>query len=108
MMTSALLSIHLNPSLKRMFFYECFKPLYQLVISHFSKESPRGVVAYVLDCDIVVSKFEQQSCYYIHFGTNTLGNGNDSSYPSPAIVLIQVLYTRKALALSNSQRLICH
>ena len=31
-------------------------------------------VVNVLDCDIVVSKFELQSRYYIHFCTNTLGN----------------------------------
>ena len=29
----------------------------------------------VLDCGIVVSEFELQSCYYIHFRTNTLGKG---------------------------------
>ena len=29
--------------------------------------SIRGVVANVLDCDIVVSKFDLQSLYYIHF-----------------------------------------
>ena len=32
----------------------------------------RGVVANVLDCDIVVSEFALQSYYYIHFQTNTL------------------------------------
>ena len=32
--------------------------------------SPYGVLAYVLDCDIEVSKFEPQSFYYIHFRTN--------------------------------------
>ena len=34
-----------------------------------------GVVVYVLDCNIIVSKFELQSRYYIHFWTNTLGKG---------------------------------
>ena len=32
--------------------------------------NPRGVVANVLYCDIVVSEFELQLCYYIHFRTN--------------------------------------
>ena len=32
-----------------------------------------GVVAKVLDCDIVRSEFELQSRYYVHFRTNTLG-----------------------------------
>ena len=36
-------------------------------------ENPRGVVANVLSCNIVVSAFEFQSRYYIHFQTNTLG-----------------------------------
>ena len=29
----------------------------------------------VLDCGIVVSEFELQSRYYVHFQTNTLGKG---------------------------------
>ena len=29
----------------------------------------------VLDYNIIVSKFELQPCYYIHFWTNTLGKG---------------------------------
>ncbi len=37
--------------------------------------STRDVVANLLDCDIVVSEFKLQSCYYIHFRTNTLGKG---------------------------------
>ena len=35
----------------------------------------RGIVANVLDCDIVVSEFEHHSPYYVHFRTNTLGEG---------------------------------
>ena len=30
---------------------------------------PHTVVANLLDCDIVISKFQLQSCYYIHFQT---------------------------------------
>ena len=33
------------------------------------------MVANVLDCDIVVSKFKLQSLYYIHFQTNILEKG---------------------------------
>ena len=40
--------------------------------------SPRGVVANVLDCEIVVSKFERQSHYYVHFRTYTHGEGMES------------------------------
>ena len=32
-------------------------------------------VTNVLDCDIIVSKFELQLCYYVHFQTNTLEKG---------------------------------
>ena len=35
--------------------------------------SLRGIVGKVYDCDILVSKFEPRSCYYIHFWTNTQG-----------------------------------
>ena len=34
-----------------------------------------SVMVNALDCKIVVSEFELQSCYYVHFGTNTLGKG---------------------------------
>ena len=40
--------------------------------------SPRGVVANVLDCNIVINEFELQSCYYIDFRTNTLGKDINS------------------------------
>ena len=36
---------------------------------------PRGIMVKVMDCGIVVSKFELQSRYYVHFWTNTLGKG---------------------------------
>ncbi len=39
---------------------------------------PRGVMVNVMDCGIVVSEFVLQSCYYVHFRTNTLGKGMNS------------------------------
>ena len=39
------------------------------------KECPRGVMVKVMDCGIVISEFELQSRYYVHFRTNTLGKG---------------------------------
>ena len=36
---------------------------------------PRGVMAKVMDCGIVVREFVLQSCYYVHFRANTLGKG---------------------------------
>ena len=43
----------------------------------FYSPSPQGhgVVANMLDCDIVAIKFKFQSCYYVHLQTNTLGKG---------------------------------
>ena len=32
-----------------------------------SGESPCGKLVNVLNCDIVVSEFKLQSCYYVHF-----------------------------------------
>ena len=36
---------------------------------------PRGVMVKVMDCGIVISEFELQSHYVVHFRTNTLGKG---------------------------------
>ena len=38
-------------------------------------ESPLGIVGTMLGCDIVLSKFELQSRYYIHFQTHTFWKG---------------------------------
>ena len=35
----------------------------------------RGISIETMDCKIVVSDFELQSRYYVHFRTNTLGKG---------------------------------
>ena len=44
-----------------------------------SSGSPWGVVAYVLDCNIVVSEFEPQSLSYVRFRINTLEKDMDVS-----------------------------
>ena len=41
-------------------------------LNTFSKCCPCGVAANVLNCEIVVSEFELQSCYYVHFGSYIL------------------------------------
>ena len=46
-------------------------------------KSPCGIVANVLDYNIVVSEFELHSGYYIPFRVNTLGEGYEPSYPTP-------------------------
>ena len=63
---------------------------------------PHGVVANVVDFDIVVSEFKPQSWDYIHFLTNALGKGVNSLSPNYG------LNTGMALALNNPWKLICH
>ena len=46
-------------------------------------DRPFGVVAYVSDRDVVVSVFEFQSCYYVHFRPNIKGKGMTSFTPPP-------------------------
>ena len=41
----------------------------------FMGESRHSVVVNVLNCNILVSEFKLQPCYYIHFHINTLGKG---------------------------------
>ena len=36
----------------------------------------------MLNCDLEVSKFEPQSCYYVHFRTNTFGKGMNLLIPA--------------------------
>ena len=43
---------------------------------------PSGRVASMLDCNIVASEFKFQSCFYVHFWTNTLGKGINFLIPS--------------------------
>ena len=42
----------------------------------------RGVLADVWGCDIVVSKFELQSHYCVHFRTKTPGKGKNPPIPA--------------------------
>ena len=44
-------------------------------LANLIEAGPHGIVANVLDCYIVVSEFELQSRYYVHFRTNTLQKG---------------------------------
>ena len=55
---------------------------------HSKGECPRGVMVKAVDCGFVVSKFELQSRYYVHFRTNTIEIGMNPLILS-AIVLLQ-------------------
>ena len=52
--------------------------------------SPRGVMVKAMDCGIVVSEFEFQSRYYVHFRKNTLEKGMNPLI-LPAVDLIVLL-----------------
>ena len=49
---------------------------------------PRLVMVKALDCRIVESEFELQSCYYVHFQTNTLG---ESINPFILLVMCKIV-----------------
>ena len=61
------------------------------LIQNVSKENPSGVMANGLDNDIVVSEFELQSRFYIHFQTNTLGKGMNSLILSVSGYIVPLL-----------------
>ena len=60
-----------------------------------------GVVANVLDCDIVVSDFEFQSRYYVHFWKRY-------EPPYPPSYKYHSCSTRMVVILNNPRSLICH
>ena len=63
---------------------------------------PRGVMVKVLVCGIVVSEFELQSRYYIHFRTNNLGKGMNSLSSQLWVKLHDYCSSRRmTLALNN-------
>ena len=62
-----------------------------------------GVMAKVLDCDIVVRMFEHQSHYYIHCQINTPGKGMKDNNTQQ-----WVKYYCHSSASNNPRRLICH
>ena len=55
------------------------------------RRETRGVVANLLDYDIIVSKFELQSSQYIHFRTNTLGSILNPLIPSDMDLIVSLL-----------------
>ena len=57
--------------------------------------SPTGIVAKVLPCDLLVSEFELQSYYCVHFQINNLGEMYEPSYPPiTGWILPQLLFLK--------------
>ena len=72
-------------------------------------ESSSDAVANVMDCDIVMSKFELQSCYNVHFRSNTLREGMKPLIPQSIGKIVPILsFYKGGLALNNPRRLICY
>ena len=46
--------------------------IYIYIYTH-TQKGPHSIMVKELDCDLEVSDFKLQSCYYVHFQTNTLG-----------------------------------
>ena len=60
-----------------------------------SRGSLCGVMANMLECDFVVSEFELQSCYYVHFRTNNLGKGINSLLHTAMVDIVSLLSFHK-------------
>ena len=58
-------------------------------------ENPLGVVANVMDCNLIVSEFELQLFYYIHYRTNTLGKYMNSIVPPTMGQIVPLLFFYK-------------
>ena len=60
-------------------YFICHISEYEVIIVG---ENPFGIVANMLDCNIVINKSENQLYYYIHFKTITFGKGMKPLFPS--------------------------
>ena len=75
-----------------------------------NRVSSRWVMAKVLDCGFVISEFELQSCYYIHFWIKALWKVMNSLIPLDMDLnsITAVIFIGLALVLNNPRKLICH
>ena len=76
----------------------------------FVERNPYGLVANMLDWDIVVSEFKLQLHFYVHIQTNTLVKRHELYYPHQLWVkwCHYNPSTKVALVLNNPQSLLCH
>ena len=81
---------YLQPETEELLESQDDRILHQLFLSPEPKmgveRSPHSLMANVLDCDIIVSKFKLQLSYYIHFQTNALWERYEPFY-SPSCEL---------------------
>ena len=62
----------------KVFFFSCIFSTSPLL----AEGNPHDIVANVLDCDTVVSEFKFQSCFYVHFQTDTIDEGMHPHFPA--------------------------
>ena len=61
---------------------------------------PRGVMVKAMDCGIVVSEFELQPRYYVHFQANTLGKGmNPLTLPAMGQIVPLLFFLEKSFGI---------
>ena len=68
---------------------------YMIIVSTRLNENHHDVVANVLDCHSIVSEFEFQSRYYIHFLINILEKGMDFLIPLTMDYILSLLFFYK-------------
>ena len=56
---------------------------------------PCSVMVKAMDCGIVISEFELQSRYYVHFRKNTLGKGMNTLILPAKVWIIPLLFFKK-------------
>ena len=80
------------------FFVRYFLPifsdlLFSLFYFIFKSRGPLlSVVANFLNSDIIVSTFELQLSYGVHFDTNTIGNGSNPLIPTAMVEIVPLLF----------------
>ena len=61
---------------------------------------PYGIDSDMLDCVIAVSEFRLQSCYYVHFWTNTIGKGmNSLLFPAVGLRVTLLFFYKDGLGI---------
>ena len=66
-----------------------------IYIYHNTRGCPRGIIVKEIDCGLVISEFELQSRYYVHFRANTLGKGMNPLIPPAMGQILSLLFFKK-------------
>ena len=90
---------HARRLLIYLYLYTISTPNHTVILIKFSDDSlDQQLMANELVCDIVVSEFELQSRYYVHFRTNILGEGM-SPPPSFQLMISSLFFCKDAFGI---------